>query len=61
MRVNNELERIWKKRSLFNLKQYPSICLEELSEDTKNVSQCNCCADRDSKRAHPEYMSGVIT
>jgi hypothetical protein len=37
--VDSELERTWKKRSLPNLRYYPSACLEGLRNTTKTSAR----------------------
>jgi hypothetical protein len=61
--VNDELERIrdlvGSGRGLI-LRHYPSICLEGLSQTTKNLSQDSRSPGRDLNLWLPEYEAEVL-
>jgi hypothetical protein len=56
MIMDDELVRVWKEAVVIYFKGglYPSICLEELWEGTRNRSQCNWNGGRESNTEHPE-------
>jgi hypothetical protein len=57
--MNNELETIWKEAIVTYLMYYPGICLEELKNPTKTLTQVRFSAG-DFNRAPPNSGSGEI-
>jgi hypothetical protein len=58
--VNNELERIWKE-AVVALRYYPNICVEELRNSIKTVSQDNRSSGSDLNPGPLEYEEVLIT